>query len=188
MTAYFNAWLDNANLGGDKRWITGFEPGAIRNGPAMRRVRDIYPDGRVVSVLRDPWSWYASARRWSQRWRDLPTAVEEWKQAGEAALSLRKSRGDAVRIVRFEELVGRTEATMRGLAGWLGLEFDDTLLEPSFNGQAARANSSFAVSQGGVIHEPLQRGRAELSPDDIAFIDREAGEFYEHALEAAGRP
>jgi hypothetical protein len=184
MTAYFNAWLDNANLAGDKRWITGFEPGAILNAPAMRRVREIYPDGRVLSVLRDPWSWYASASRWSQRWRDLPIAIAEWKQAGEAALALRKSRGDAVRIVRFDDLVGDTEATMRGLADWLGIEFGDILLQPTFNGLAAKANSSFAVAQGGVIREPLERGRSELSDEETAYIDREAGAFYERAIEA----
>jgi hypothetical protein len=188
MTAYFNGWLDNGNLAGDKRWITGFEPNAILNGRAMRRVREIYPDGRVISVLRDPWSWYASARRWSQRWRELPTAVAEWKHAADAALALRKGRGEAMRIIGFADLVGETEATMRGLADWLGIEFDDILLEPTFNGLAVRANSSFAVAQGGVIRDPLERGRAELSAEETALIDRKAGAFYERVLEAVDRP
>jgi hypothetical protein len=74
---------------------------------------------------------------------------------------------------------------MQGLTQWLELELVDVLLEPTFNGLAARANSSFAVSERGVIREPLERGRAELSTDESAYIDREAAAFYERALAAA---
>jgi hypothetical protein len=186
MTGYFNAWLDNANLAGEKRWITGFEPNAILHGAAMLRVAEIYPDGRVISVLRDPWSWFASARRWSPRWHDLSTALAEWKEGVAAALRWRHVRGGEMRIVRFEDLVGDTAATMRGLATWLGLTFADGLLKPTFNGLSAKANSSFEVSERGVISEPLERGRAELSASERAYIDRTAGSFYEQALVAVG--
>jgi hypothetical protein len=182
MTAYFNAWLNNANLAGDKRWITGFEPNAILNGPAMRRVADIYPEGRIVSVLRDPWSWFASARLWSERWRELSPALAEWKRAAEAALALLSARGDAMRLFRFNDLVGRTEATMRDLASWLAIDFDPVLLEPTFNGRPARANSSFPVANTGVLADVLTHGTSGLSQEEVAFISDDVGSFYEKVM------
>ena len=73
---------------------------------------------------------------------------------------------------------------MRALAGFLGIEFGDELLTPTFNGQPTKANSSFPVDHSGVIGAPLER-RNQLPAEDAAEIDRALGELYERALEAA---
>lgn len=65
-TSYFNAWQGYGNMAGSKRWLVGFEPGVPRSIRRREAIRRLYPDGRAVSIVRDPWSWYASARRWSR--------------------------------------------------------------------------------------------------------------------------
>jgi hypothetical protein len=68
LTAFFNAWLNNQNLyGSEKRWIVGFTPRLIGRPNKVALFRRLYPDGRIISVIRDPVSWFASARRWSRR-------------------------------------------------------------------------------------------------------------------------
>ena len=183
LTSYFNAWLDHGRPS-EPRIVTGFEPSAIVHSQRLRCFHELYPDGRLVSVVRDPKSWIVSAARRNTRYRDRTVAIATWRDAVESALTLREQRPDAVAIVPFEALVGETETAVRALAGFLGIEFGDELLTPTFNGQPTKANSSFPVDHSGVIGAPLER-RNQLPAEDAAEIDRALGELYERALEAA---
>ena len=177
LTAYFNAWLDHSPAS-EARWVTGFEPSAIVQPDRLGCFRELYPDGRLISVVRDPASWIVSAARRNKRYQDRGVATALWRDSVETALRL-----DAA-IVPFEALVGDTERAMRGLAEFLEIDFTDDLLVPTFNGQATKANSSFPVEQAGVIEGPLAR-RDQLSPEERAEIEGMLGELHARALEAA---
>jgi hypothetical protein len=183
LTSYFNAWLDYRRAPSPK-WVTGFEPSAILQPERLRCFGDLYPDGRLVSVVRDPAAWFVSAARRNARYRDRGVAVATWRTSVEAALRLREERPDGVAIVPFEALVGRTEQTMRALARFLEIDFGEELLAPTLNGQPTKANSSFPVERTGVIDAPLAR-RGELAAGDAAAIQRELGELHDRALAAA---
>jgi len=188
MTAYFNAWLDNANLrpAEDKRWVVGFSPHTVARRRKCARFEELYPDGRVISIIRDPWSWFASAQRWSRRWTERDAAIEAWAEAVRAARDWHARAPERVRIVGFDRLVGAPEATMRELAGWLGVEPRPELLRPTINGVPAAANSSFPAPGQAVSTDPVQRRRAELGDEDAAAIDAAVGELYAE-VEALGR-
>jgi len=183
LTSYFNAWLDYRGAPSPK-WVTGFEPAAILQPERLQCFRTLYPDGRLVSVVRDPASWFVSAGRRNARYQDRGVAVATWRSSVETALRLREEQPARVAIVPFEALVGRTEETMRALARFLEIEFREELLAPTLNGQPTKANSSFPVEQTGVIEAPLAR-RDELAADDVAAIARELGALHTRALEAA---
>jgi hypothetical protein len=182
LTAFFNAWLDYENLAGNKRWVLAFEPGVSRGAARRTRVRDLYPDGRLISVVRDPWSWYASASRWEPRWRDRDRAIEHWCRVADGIRSWKRSLGTDLRLIRFDDLLLHTETTMRSLAEWLEIEFAPSLLRPTFNGLPIQANTSFADVATEVSAKPLERAREQLSEDDMAFINQRAGRLYNRLL------
>jgi Sulfotransferase family len=183
LTSYFNAWLDY-RPGPAPRWVTGFEPAAILQPDRLRCFRELYPDGRLVSVVRDPASWAVSAARRNARYADRRVAIATWREAVETALRLHAERPDGVAIVPFEALVRDTERTMKAVAEFLAVELTDDLLAPTFNGRATKANSSFPVEGAGVIAGPLSRSE-QLPAEDRAEIERELGELHTQALEAA---
>jgi len=195
MTSYFNAWLDNGNLfGADKRLISAFAARLANEESSVDGLFDTYPDGRLVSIVRDPRSWYASARgvrdlvrtkNKERRYGTVEAGMNEWRGGTEALLRHRERHGEKVLLISFEELVGDTEGTMRQLAGLLGIEFHPTLTEPTFNGRPIKADSSFAVTSHGVISDPLTRYREKLSAEEVEYIEREALPLYERALERA---
>ena len=183
-TSYFNAWLDYRNLAAaPKRWVVGFEP-AVASSPSRRNaVSGLYPDGRVISIVRDPWSWYASARRWEPRWRDREEALLHWRRASNGALKWRRQRSkQAARLLRFDRLLTETEETMRRIAAWLGVDFVPGLLEPTFNGRPIRANSAEEVVQYGVLSD---RRESSVDPETAARIAELAGDLYERARAAS---
>src|SRR5581483_3316547 len=154
-TSYFNAWLDYWNLAtGPKRWVVGFEPGIARSPSRRAAIGKVYPDGRVISIVRDPWTWYASARRWEPRRQDRERALGDWVETTGRVLKWRRqSDKRSFRLLRFDRLLGETEETMRRVAAWLDLDFVPELLEPTFNGRPIRANSSFADVTTGVSRQ-----------------------------------
>jgi Sulfotransferase family len=181
LTGYFNAWLDYAGLRGDKRFVVGFEPEGLLRSETLRRVDDLYPEGRIVSIIRDPWSWYVSARRWDRRFAAIGPALHDWSASVRAALELKAARPDRVRLLGFDGLVRATEAAMRDLADWLGISFDPVLLEPTLNRMTVASNSSFPTDTTGVSSEPAGRRRV-LEPDEERLVETSAGALYEEAL------
>jgi Sulfotransferase family len=180
-TSYFNGWRDYTNLEGEKRWVVGFEPAVARSLARRTAVRRIYPDGRVISVVRDPWSWYASARRWEPRWADREAAVGHWCKVAGGTLKWRRHQGKQkreVRVVTFESLLSETEETMRRIAGWLRIEFHQELTVPTFNGRPIKANTSFSDVGTEISPKPLERAQGELSDEDVDYIEARAGETY----------
>jgi hypothetical protein len=182
MTALFNAWLDNQNLvAADKRWVVAFSPRRAW-GEGLRRFFKLYPDGRLISILRDPWSWFTSAQG-----RDPDADVDEllaaWKRSATEMLRARNQFGDRVLIVRFDDLVLDTGATMRHVANFLEIDFDPQLLRPTFNRNPVGANSSFDVRSTGVVADPIARHETLLSGDERDRIADACGDLYDRVLQ-----
>jgi Sulfotransferase family len=181
-TSYFNAWLDNQNLyTAPKRIVTAFTPRTNLDPDSVRRFFEAYPDGALVTLVRDPRAWYGSAVRHRRQYEDLGAALELWRQSAEAALAAREGYGERAVVLTYEELVLEPESTMRRLAGQLGISWSPILLEPTFNGRPVRPNSSDAVSEYGVVGSRAEAWRDVLDADAIAQIDALAGDLYERA-------
>jgi hypothetical protein len=164
ISSYFAAWTNWASRPGEKRWVTAFAPRLLTYDKAMAWFFEIYPDGRLISVVRDPSSWYVSARRWSSEWAKPDDAADAWNLGARCALKWRKRYPNRVHLLSFERLLRDTREEMTRLAHWLEIDFDDSLLEPTFNKQPIKANSSFQVSRNGVLKGPLRRAeRLEAS-------------------------
>jgi hypothetical protein len=184
-TSYFNAWLDNHNLyTGPKKVVTGFVPRLAMDRANVERFFTAYPDGTLISVVRDPRGWYVSARRHRDRYDDVESALRLWQRSATAALEAREQHPERVLVVLYEDLVRNTEAVMRRLADRIGITMSPTLLVPTFNGRPVRANSANVEGQG-VLPERADAWRDELDRSTTARIDELAGDLYERASDAA---
>jgi hypothetical protein len=178
-TAYFNAWLDNQNLyTGPKKLMTAFTPRTNLDPKSVRRFFADYPDGWLVSIVREPRGWYGSASRHRAEYRDLDAALALWRQSASAAIEARERYGDRVVVLTYEQLVQDTEGTMRALAERFGLSWSSGLLVPTFNGRPVRANSSDPVQSYGVLADRAEAYREVLDAAAIARVDELAGDLY----------
>jgi hypothetical protein len=186
-TSYFNAWLDNQNLyTGPKRIVTGFTPRLAMEEANVERLFSAYPDGTLISVVRDPRGWYASASTYrSRQYDEVAGAVDLWAQSTEAALAARTRFGDRVLILTYEQLVLETEATMRRVAERIGISMSHVLLAPTFNGRPVRANSSEGSTGHGIVAVRANAHRDVLDDSTSARIEALGGELYERAVALA---
>jgi hypothetical protein len=187
MTSLFNAWLDNQNLrGAEKRWVVAFSPRRAW-GDRREKLFELYPDGRLVSILRDPESWFTSAQGRDPE-ADPEALLELWKRSAQEMIEAKERYGDSVYILRFDELVRQTDKTMRALARFLGIDYDPLLAQPTFNGYPVGANSSYDVRTTGVLSDPLERHKDLLSDEQRERILTECEGLHKEALKLVSRP
>ena len=185
MTSYFGAWLNNQNSYGKKRFVTAFTARLAMNKDNMESFFEIYPDGRLISIIRDPKNWYPSAIRHKPRiCRGIRDGMDLWKKSAQAMLRNKDRFGDRVCILTFEDLVSKTEPVMHYLARFLEIKFDNILLEPTFNRYPIRANTSFEAEKDGIIKSTLQRYKT-LAPEELEFIESTSKDIYEQVLSMA---
>jgi hypothetical protein len=187
MTSYFGAWLNNQNSYGQKKFVTAFTARLAMKSDNMKSFFDIYPDGRLISIIRDPKNWYPSAIRHKPRvCRDIQDGMDLWKKSVQAMLRNKDRYGDRVCIVTFEDLIVKTEAVMSYMAELLEIKFKNILLEPTFNTYQIRANTSFEAEKNGIINATLQRYKT-LSSDELEFIESNSKDLYGQVLNSVIR-
>ncbi len=187
MTSYFGAWLNNQNISGQKKFITAFTARLSMAKENMEAFFNIYPDGRLISVIRDPRNWYPSAANHKPLvYGDIRKALRLWVNNAQAMLRNQEKYGDRVCILTFEDLVGKTEAVMRYLADLLKISFDDVLLTPTFNKFPIKANTSFKAQQHGIMNSTLNRYKS-LEKEELDIIDSVTSKIYDDVLKMTVR-
>ena len=183
-SAFFNAWLDYQGRLDEKKWISAFSPRLAHDDVNTAEFFSAYPDGRLIQIIRDPWSWYPSAKNHRKSvldGKDPRALIAMWIESTESMRLNKRRYGDRVIILGFEDLVARAEPTMRALASELHVDYDPILLEPTFNGVRVQANSSFAGQLWGVSEAPLARASL-LSDDERELVDRSCKSLYDDLL------
>jgi hypothetical protein len=156
-----------------------------RNIFYARRLLELYPNARVVHIVRDPRSVLASQKN---RWKHVQlgsygipvmemlrsrvnyhsiTMSKLWARATEEALSL---EGHArFMLVRFEDVVADHAAGARRLCAFLGLQFEPEMIDVPRWGTSPGEQES---DSNDTSPEVINRWRESLSPGEILICER----------------
>ena len=179
-TSFFAAWSDTpTNPGG--RYISAFCPRILMFPDSTERFIRDYPDGHIVSSVRDPRTWYASASRHAPAYEDVREAIGLWRMSTTYAIRLKKMMPDYIFLTSYEKLVSETEDTMRRMATFLGIDFDNSLLMPTYVSKPILPNSSYERKSYGVNADSTKTA-AQLNDRDRAYIEEKAMPLYEEAV------
>ena len=95
---------------------------------------EVYPDGRLISIIRAPKNWFPSAIRHNPKlYGEINQALDQWFDSAKSMAENKKQYGDRVCLIRFEDLMSRPDAVMRYLSFFLEITFEENLLKPTFN-------------------------------------------------------
>lgn len=182
MTSLFNAWYDYQDLyRREKKFVTAFTPRVLMVEDSVDRFERDYPDGFIVSSVRHPAGWYASA---VQHKYDTAGGVADvldfWMRSTRDILNAKQRFGDRLIVLSFEALVADPTRAMRLVCQRTGLPWSDRLIEPTFNGMPVLSNSEYeAVSH--VDAGAAERYRETIAADVQAEIDALAGSLLAEA-------
>lgn len=135
---------------------------------------------RAIVILRDPLHAIDSLKRSRElrgekllTWPLIAKSIRDFQAMRERVAGLSRRN---LRILRYESLVSDPEAEMRGIAEWLGIPFDISLLEPTMHGQHWPGISSFKATEG-IETSPAERPIRALTSDEQALIRRHLADF-----------
>lgn len=132
-------------------------------------LKELYPAAKVLHIVRDVRDYCLSTHKaWG---KDMLRAAQRW------ADDVRKARRDGADLgadyleLRYEDLLARTEAELRRVCAFLGVEFEPamlTLARPSENlGDARGASHVLADNRGKFRHA--------MAPQTLARVEELAG-------------
>lgn len=180
-TSFFAAW-EGYRPSSRKRLVSGFTPRVNMYEHSRAGFLRDYPDGKLISIIRDPITWYASARKHSLKYKHTSYAIKLWCKSTNSSLELARQYPDQIRLLSYEQILTKPQQTLRGLAEFVGIEFHESLLTPTFLGKPVRPNSSFQVDSTGLNRRMLEREQ-ELRRSQVRKIRRLAWPLYERSLE-----
>lgn len=147
-----------------------------------------FPQARIVSLIRDGRDVAMSAIGWRRAprlsekhatWSDQPLGTAalwwEWhvRRSREAG---RASWPDRFHEVRYEELVRWPAATLTRICAFLGLEYDDAMLD--YGRGRRREDASLDAKHGWQpVTVGLRDWRRQLDPDELALFEAVAGDL-----------
>ena len=145
-----------------------------------------FPDARFIHVLRDPRDNFAAlaagvdkhySRLGEDHNRTLASLLNRARIGFQMARQDRASYGKArYHLARFEDLAAAPEPTMRGVAAFLGIDFDACLLQPTVLGIPAGGNAFDGVAAFEVSARNVDRWRERISPQDAQIIEFHLGD------------
>lgn len=154
-------------------------PRFVRHLPLLHRH---FPDGRFIHLVRDPRAVAASLIRSNVHRSTAYYAARRWRMDVDFGLAFEQSAPGAVLRLAYEELVTQPERVLRRVCQFCALDFDPVMLASPKTGEAEYSNF-YAQIHANVdrpaTQDSVDRWANELSPQQIALIELEAGERME---------
>lgn len=173
-TAFFNAFINyNSNNINKKKFITAFLPRFIMIDENIDFFFRIYPNGKLINVIRDPRSWLISAKKHSDAFKDTLASLELWKKSCENSIKYKNKYFKKIILIKFDDLVKNTELTMKKICLEININFEKNLLSPTFNGEFINSDSSYKSIIGEVDKSVLQTKAKNLtlSNSDVKILE-----------------
>jgi hypothetical protein len=158
--ATFDAWRD-FNRSGEESVYVGYSPIITVDA---EKILDEMPQAHFLHIVRNPWSAYADTKK-----RPVPLGLADymlgWSLNQHAAFIARERFPDRFHLVRTEDVLADSVATLGAVCEKMGLRSSETLAMPTWNG-----NKLDQVYPWGTIRIPTPAANrataAELSAEE----------------------
>jgi hypothetical protein len=148
---------------------------------------ELYPDARLVQVVRDPRAVFASRKKFLMNRCGLHTKahrlVREWNRSSQEIPRLQR-HPDRFLVIRYEDLVKNPKEIMQAVCRLAGIDFIEELLQPTRAGEKWQGNSAFQATFSGINAAPTDQWKGQLTEHEIWWIELHCRK----GMELAGYP
>lgn len=131
----------------------------------------LVPNAKILHIVRDGRATANSLHRRAHK--NLRLSAQDWVDINLLALQHQQLLGkERFKIVRYEDILEKTEESMRDICTFLGLDFNPLVLDPS---QHQKTKGDRAYVQKKLNTDVIHRYREQLKPMQISAIERIQG-------------
>lgn len=179
--SYRNIYLALAlfifRMDGKKRWGEKYA-GDCRD---VEYFLDLFPDGQVIYIMRDPRDVYASNKKRSMSIENLESdrrdlmVIDEWKKCYCQASKHSKTYGDRTFLtIKYEELVKNPKKIAKRLCSFLRIQWQDAMIDPDKfvdDNNAKWEPNTYFEKFSGIDTLTISRYKKFLASEEIAFVE-----------------
>lgn len=172
----YNAVMQTLLLADDDNCATRWAEKLAMQWRDIPRFLDMFPDGQVIHIFRDPRDVSASYKKMTyEPWPAFLDAALNCKSAMQEVPEIQKNYGmERVLMVNAEDLAHDRLGAMAGICAFLGEPFDESVAELSnfgdIKGEDWRTNSSFPQDPHNYA-EARPRWKDNLTPEELFFVE-----------------
>lgn len=185
LTSFFNAWVDYQSLYGSlKQYCVAFcpqDPETI-SSVEIEDFFKVYPDGFRIQVIRDPFGWWASEKKYGNRTKHIQDYLPSYLESLRIGLQAHQHFPDRYLLISFTALIEDPERVLCLLCDKMALPFSISMLEPTVNNLPTSSNSSFEIIKKGLDNSVLHRWQNYLNEDEIIYISEATEYEYKESL------
>ncbi len=134
----------------------------------------LFPEAKFIHIIRNPYSNFVSLRKFKsinvgypKIWRMINTLYINYFFLNKNQRNIKNYY-----VIRYEDLVQNPEVEIRKICDFLSIDFEPTLLEPTFLGKPWHGNSMTGKKFVSISSDGLERWKKEISPMEIEFINK----------------
>lgn len=135
----------------------------------------LYPEAKMIHIVRNPYENLVSLRKFKSIGFGYPLMSRLMRTLyNHYYFLLRNLRNHPERylMIKYEDLILKQEATMRIVAKFLAIQYDETLLQPSILGEAWGGNSMSGEKFKGLKTSLSLKWQDELHPMELKYFER----------------
>lgn len=161
-------------LGADWRNCVRWVEKTPRTETCLDELDELFPEAKLVQVIRDPRAIFASFKnRIMNQYGTHAKAHRLPRSWNNSARQIPRLRRDPSRflIIRYEDLIQNTRATLQKICQFGGFDFSEEMLEPTRAGGGWEGNSAFHESFKGISTASLDLWKDRLTMNEIWWIE-----------------
>lgn len=129
-----------------------------------------WPQARCIHIVRDPRDNFVSYRRKHPDW-NAEFFSQNWLRSTQAGVhNQERFTSERYLLLRYEDFTVSPQERLKELVAFLGINWDDSLAEPTRAGQQWSGNSMFANQFQSISSAPVARWKEKLDREDAAVI------------------
>lgn len=137
----------------------------------------LFPNAKFVHIVRNPYANLVSLRKFKSG-KNFPSLYEllvSLEDSYNASFNNNALLDDYL-VIRYENLITQTSATIDKLCNHLGIDKHTSLNEPSLLGEPWQGNSTRAVKYRGVSNSGLEAWKEEITPLECYYVNNMFGD------------
>jgi hypothetical protein len=142
---------------------------------------EIFSNAKFIHIIRDPRdNWASLSSGWTQRYQHYNDDVRRLKQSllerGKLGMEMAKHNEESIgkdryRVLKFEEMTSNSQANLKSLAEFVGIEYNQNLLYPSTFGHRWEGNNFDGIKHQGPSAVNVNKWKERVGEEDARLIE-----------------
>jgi hypothetical protein len=133
----------------------------------------VFPDAKFLHIVRDARSNAFSLNK--RQYKDMRLAAQYWKEINGKGLVMQHILGrDQYRMFNYEEVVQRPEENFRAICEFLGIEFEQGMLDLAQNEATQKENAYVA---GTIDASKIHKWKERMTEGQIRMVEQICGDL-----------